>query len=98
MKVNKENYCRHLRKELLPAIGKVVKRDDWTFAKGGAQSHRSHLVQDFLITKLKRRFIRVEECPPSSSDLNPLDYFYWDFVKTKVYEGRSEIPFVLEVH
>ena len=46
------------------------------------------MVQDFLKTKLKRRFIRAEEWLPSSPDVNPLDYFYWDFVKTKVYEGR----------
>ena len=32
IKVNKENYCRHLRKELFPAIEKVVKLDDWIFA------------------------------------------------------------------
>ena len=28
IKVNKENYCRHLRMELFPAIEKVFKRDD----------------------------------------------------------------------
>ena len=31
----------------------------------GAPSDRSHLIQDFLKTKLKRRFIRAEEGPPS---------------------------------
>ena len=39
IKVNKENYCRHLCKELFPAIEKVVKRDDWIFAKDGVPSH-----------------------------------------------------------
>ena len=96
IKVNKENYCRHLRKELFPAIEKVVKRDDWIFAHDGAPSHRSHLVQDFLKTKLKRRFIRAEEWPPSAPNVNPLDYFYWNFVKTKAYQGRSGKPFALE--
>ena len=43
-------------------------------------SHRSLLVQDFLKTKLKRRFIRAIQWSPSSPDVNPLDYFYWDFV------------------
>ena len=28
IKVNKKNYCRHLRKKLFPAIEKVIKRDD----------------------------------------------------------------------
>ena len=61
IKVNKENYCRHLRKELFPAIEKVVKRDDWIFPEDGPPSHRSHLVQYFLKTKLKRCFICAEE-------------------------------------
>ena len=65
-------------------------------AQDGAPPHRSQLVQDFLKTKLKRRFIRAEEWPPSSPDVNPLDYFYWDFDKTKVYKGRSGKPFASE--
>ena len=29
IKVNKENYCKQLKKQLSPAIKKLVKRDDW---------------------------------------------------------------------
>ena len=78
---HQENYCRHLRKEFFPAIEKVVKQDDWMFAQDRAPSHRTHLVQDSLKTKLKRRFIHAKERPPSSPDINLLDYCYWDFVK-----------------
>ena len=31
IKVNKENYCKHLKKQLFPAIKKLVKHDDWIF-------------------------------------------------------------------
>ena len=96
IKVNKVNYCKHLKKELFPAIEEVVKRYDWVFAQDGASSHTSHLVQDFLKSKLKRRFISAEEWPPSSPDLNPLDYFFWDYVKARVYEGRFKKPFTSE--
>ena len=85
-----------MSKELFRAIEKVVKRDDWVFARDGAPSHRSHSVQDFLKTKLKRRFIRVEEWPLSSPDVNPLYHFYWNFAKTKVYTRRSGKPLTLE--
>ena len=34
--------------------------------------------------------------PPTLLDVKPLDYFYWDFAKTKVSEGRSGKPFVSE--
>ena len=37
---------------------------------------------------MKRRFFKSVEWPPSSPDVNPLDYFFWDLLKTKVYQGR----------
>ena len=45
---------------------------------------------------LKNRFIDKTEWPPSSPDANPLDYFFWDNVKSKVYEGRMGKPFANE--
>ena len=57
------------------------------------EHHLIILVQNFLITKQKGRFICAEKWRLSSPDVNPLDYFYWDFVKTKVYAGRSGKPF-----
>ena len=34
------------------------------------------------------RYTKHVEWPPCSADANPLDYYFWDKVKTKVYEGR----------
>ena len=59
----------------------------------GASSHTSNLVQGFLKDTLKRRFIAKDAWPPSSPDTNPLDYWFWDAVKLKVYEGRAGRPF-----
>ena len=39
----------------------------------------------YKITLQKRRFVKWA---PSSPDVNPLDYFFWDLVKTKVFQGR----------
>ena len=39
IKVKKENYCKHLKKQLFPAIKKLVKRDDWIFLQDSAPSH-----------------------------------------------------------
>ena len=96
IKVNKENYCKHLKKHLFPAIKKLVKRDNWIFVQYSAPSHRSNLVQDFLEKTLKRRFVKCVEWPSSSPDVNPLDYFFWDLAKAKVYQGRTEEPFSSE--
>ena len=86
--VNKENYCKHLKKQLFPAIKKLV--------QDSTPSYRSNLLQDFLEKALKRRFVKCVEWPPSSPDVNPLDYFFWDLVKTKVYQGRAGEPFSSE--
>ena len=81
---------------MFPAIKKLVKRDDWVFVQDSAPSHRSNLIQDFLEKTLKHRFIKYVEWPPSSPDVNPLDYFFWDLVKTKVYRGRAGESFSSE--
>ena len=70
---------------MLPAIKKLAKVDDWIFVQDSAPSHRSNFVQDYLAKTLKRRFVKWA---PSSPDVNPLDYFFWDLVKTKVFQGR----------
>ena len=78
---------------MFPAIKKLVKRYDWIFVQDSARSYRSNLVQDFLEKTLKRRFVKCVEWPPSSPDVNPLDCFFWNLVKTKVYQGRAGEPF-----
>ena len=70
---------------MFPAVKKLVKRDDWILAQGSASSHRSNLVQGYLEKTLKHRFVKCVEWPLSSTDVNPLDYFFWDLVKSKVY-------------
>ena len=81
---------------MFPAIKKLVKRYDWIFVQDSARSYRSNLVQDFLEKTLKRRFVKCVEWPPSSPDVNPLDYFFWDLLKTKVYQGTAGEPFSSE--
>ena len=85
IEVNKENYCKHLKKQLLSAIKKLVERDDWISVKDSVWSHQSNLVQDFLEKTLKCCFVKCVEWPSSSPDMNLLDYFFWDLAKTKVY-------------
>jgi hypothetical protein len=35
-------------------------------------------------------FIKEDEWPPQSPDLNPMDYTMWDSLSEKVYAGRTE--------
>ena len=74
---------------MFPAIKKRGKRDDWIFAKDSAPSDRLNMAQDVLEKTLKRRLVKYLEWSSSSPELNPLDYFFCNLVKTKVYQGRA---------
>ena len=45
---------------------------------------------------VKSRFTKCVEWPPFSPNVNPLDYFLWDLVKTKIYQGAAGEPFSSE--
>ena len=92
IKVNKEKINVNISKNIcFLQLKKLVKRDDWIFVQDSVSSHRSNLVQGFLEKTLKLRFVICVEWSPSSPDVNPLDYFFWDLVKTKVYQGSHSV-------
>ena len=78
-------FCikKHLEKQLLPDIDKMLTRKDWIYIRDSAPSHRSNLVQGYLKERLGKRFVKSGEWPPSSPDCKPLDYHFWDKVKVK---------------
>ena len=41
---------------------------------------------------MPQRYIKKDQRPPKSPDSNPLDYYFWNKVKTKVYEDRQNTP------
>ena len=82
------SYKKHFEKELLPDINRVVKKKDWTFLQDSAPSHRANIIQDLLTETLGKRFVKRNEWPPASPDCNPLDFYFWDKVKVKVYGDR----------
>ena len=89
-KVNEVVYVKHLRTQLFPAIDKLYPNGDSIFVQDGAPSHTSELCQTFLLNTLKKksRFVAADQWTPYSSDLNPLDYYFWNEIKTCVYAER----------
>eukprot|EP00111_Clytia_hemisphaerica_P021070 TCONS_00062096-protein len=61
VKVNAVSYHKHLDKQLIPEINKLVSRKDWVYIQDSAPSHRSNLVQDYLKEKLRKRFVKLGE-------------------------------------
>ena len=82
------NYLKNLKKALFCAIAKAYWLEDWIFSEDGAPSDTSNLVQDFLKETIVRRYIKREQWLPKRPDRNPLDYYFRNKVKTKLYEDR----------
>ena len=92
-KVNQISFKKHLEEDLIPALEQLYPRKDFVYLQDGAPSHRAQTVQQYLAKKLKTRFVKREEWPPNSPDISPLDYFFWNQIKNKVYHKRHCTPF-----
>ena len=88
IKVNGVSYLKHLCDDLIPAVKAIYPNKDLTFVQDTAPSHRANQVQSFLKQKVKSRFAENTDWPPKLPDCNPLDYYFWDCVQEKVYDGR----------
>ena len=88
-KVNSENYQKLLEDGLLPDCRHLYPQDNYIFQQDGATSHTSKATQDYLRRKTPD-FIKKDQWPPQSPDLNPMDYSIWDSLSEKVYKGRNK--------
>ena len=77
-------------------VYEIYSRKDCIFILDGAASYTSNLVQDLLKETIPRRYIKKDQCPPKSPDSNPLNYYFWNKVNTKVYKDRLNTPFESE--
>ncbi|EFO97645.1 hypothetical protein CRE_15908 [Caenorhabditis remanei] len=84
VKINKEVYISQiLEKTLLPWDQTHFNGRHWVFQQDGAPAHTAKLSQQWCETHLPA-FIPKDEWPPSSPDLNPLDYSIWGVLQNKV--------------
>ena len=65
-----------LESEVKHAGSKLFKNEDWIFQQYSDPAHASKATQSWLRAE-NIEFISKEEWPPSSPDLNPLDYSIW---------------------
>ena len=66
--------------------------NNFIFIQDNAPSHRAKVFQNFLQEELKSRFAANTKWPPSSPGCNPLDYYFWNEVKEKVFVHHAK-PF-----
>lgn len=88
LKINAVYYKKEILEKILKEEGsKIYKKTKWTFQQDSAPAHKALIVQKWCKSKIPD-FISTSEWPPSSPDLNPLDYSIWEFLESKVNSKR----------
>lgn len=87
-----ERYLQLLDTQVIPAleVNGQLPNNIW-FQQDGAPPHYARIVRERLDRTFHHRWIGrrgTYEWPARSPDLNPLDYFLWGYLKSKVYVNR----------
>ena len=80
LKVNIKVYLNVLKSVVIPWCNQVVGDRPWVWHQDSVLAHKSKETQAWL-QKECYDFVPFSHWPPSSSDLNPLDYFVWSYVE-----------------
>lgn len=83
-KVDRHVYMKVL-KDAKPALDNIHGSDGYIFQQDGATSHTAKETVQFLKSKFSK-FLKPNEWPPSSPDLNVMDYYVWGALQEMVYE------------
>jgi len=84
VKVN-ATYCREaiLGGCLKAGAQRIFGQGQWIFQQDSAPAHKAKITQEWCRANTPD-FIQSSEWPPSSPDLNPLDYAIWSILEAKV--------------
>lgn len=83
VKINQQVYREQvLEAYLIPWAQNEFGSEPWTFQQDSAPSHKAIATQSFLRNNVPH-FISTDLWPPSSPDLNPLDFSIWGILKAK---------------
>ena len=80
LKVNTKVYLDVLKSVVIPWCNQVAGGRPWVWQQDSAPAHKSKETQAWL-QKEYYDFIPFSHWPPSSPDLNLLDYFVWSYIK-----------------
>jgi DDE superfamily endonuclease len=80
LRVNADAYIETLDTIVKPWIDTVAQGRPYVFQQDSAPAHTASKTQEWLAENF-HDFITPNIWPPSSPDLNPLDYFFWGIVE-----------------
>ena len=101
-KINAEYYVNNLLPGLIGDCQNLAPNNNFIFQQDGAPAHTSRLAQEWLEQNTPD-FIKKDEWPPNSPDLNPLDFHIWGAMLEKYRadipkpSNKTELKIVLEV-
>lgn len=91
--IRKENYTDMVRNHIIPALKRKRAFSNTIFMQDGATPHTARLTLDFLASQFGDRLIS-RSCdyfwPARSPDLTPCDFWFWGYVKRKVYSRKID--------
>ena len=83
IRVNSEVYIDVLKKVVKPWMDRVAGGRPYVFQQDSAPSHASKMTQAWLLENIHHHW-SPDLWPPNSPDLNPLDYFVWGVLESKI--------------
>ena len=87
-KINAAYYIEHILESVLKVHGEAMYPNrEWIFQQDSAPAHKAKTTQEWCRANLSD-FIPESLWPPSSPDLNPLDYSIWSILEAKVNAQR----------
>lgn len=82
LKVNKDVYLNMLQSQVLPWFQNEYRNKPYVFTQDGAPAHTARIVQQWC-TENFSGFWSKDMWPPSSPDINPLDFSLWSILEAK---------------
>ena len=80
LKVNTKVYLDVPKSVVIPWCNQMAGGRPWVWQQDSTPAHKSKETQAWL-QKVCYDFVPFSHWPPSSPDLNPLDYFAWSYVE-----------------
>ena len=99
LKVNTKVYLDVLKSLVIPWCNQVVGGRSWVWQQDATPAHKCKETQVWLLKECYD-FVPFSHWPPSSPDLNPLDYFVWSYVEniTNMTSHNTKSSLIAAIH